>query len=57
MRPVEGGYAPDFHSRYFTEDFPYGLDVVRRLAYQKGVATPHIDKVSDWGASFLPVAF
>ena len=57
MRPVEGGYAPDFHSRYFTEDFPYGLDVVRRLAYQKGVATPHIDKVSDWGTSFLPVAF
>ena len=32
MKQVEGGYIPDFHSRYFTEDFPYGLAIVHRLA-------------------------
>ena len=25
MKAVEGGFVPDFSSRYFTEDFPYGL--------------------------------
>ena len=49
MLPVEGGYIPNFQSRYFTEDFPYGLDIVCRLARQRGVRTPVIDRVSEWG--------
>ena len=52
MREVEGGFVPDFHSRYFTEDFPYGLAIVQRLAREKGVSTPVIDRVCQWGLRF-----
>lgn len=49
MKAVEGGYQPDFSSRYFTEDFPYGLAIIHRLAHQHGVEVPHINKVYEWG--------
>ena len=49
MEEVEGGYIPDFHSRYFTEDFPYGLAFVHRLTHEKGIPSPTIDKIYDWG--------
>lgn len=51
MKPVDGGFVPDFHSRYFTEDFPYGLAFVHRLAHEKGVPSPTIDKIYEWGIS------
>ena len=53
MKQVEGGYIPDFRSRYFTEDFPYGLAIVHRLAHEKGVPSPSIDMVYDWGTKML----
>ena len=49
MKAVEGGYQPDFSSRYFREDFPYGLAIIHRLAHQHGVEVPHIDNVYEWG--------
>lgn len=49
MKEVQGGWVPDFASRYFTEDFPYGLTFIKQLAEQKGVATPVIDRVYAWG--------
>ncbi|MBR3066930.1 MAG: NAD/NADP octopine/nopaline dehydrogenase family protein [Prevotella sp.] len=49
MKAVEGGYVPDFQSRYFTEDFPYGLALVQRLARQHGVNTPTTDELCRWG--------
>lgn len=49
MQPVEGGYTPDFTSRYFTEDFPYGLRIVQQQARQHQIATPVIDTVLAWG--------
>lgn len=48
MKAVEGGFVPDFYSRYFTEDFPYGLAVVQQLAHQKDVATPMMDRCLGW---------
>jgi len=52
MRPLpDGGWVPDFESRYFTEDFPYGLRFVYDLAREHGVATPVIDEVYAWGIS------
>lgn len=48
MKETAGGYVPDFQSRYFTEDFPYGLAIVQRLAHEKGVSTPVIDRVCQW---------
>jgi len=49
MKQVEGGWVPDFDSRYFTEDFPYGLTFIKQLAEKKGISTPTIDKVYAWG--------
>lgn len=53
MKPVEGGFVPDFQSRYFTEDFPYGLAFVHRLAHEKGVPSPTIDMIYDWGMKWI----
>lgn len=53
MREVEGGFVPDFHSRYFSEDFPYGLAIVHRLTHEKGIPSPTIDRIYDWGMKML----
>ncbi len=49
MRKTDGGYMPDFTSRYFTEDFPYGLQLIKDLAHINKLSTPIIDKVLEWG--------
>lgn len=51
MKKVDGGYVPDFSSRYFTEDFPFGLAIIRNLAKEKNIPCPVIDKVYEWGMS------
>ena len=53
MRQVAGGFVPDFQSRYFTEDFPYGLALIQRMARTHGIATPTIDRVCQWGMELL----
>ena len=53
MKKVDGGYVPDFGSRYFTEDFPFGLQIVQQQARQHGVSTPIIDKILRWGLSCI----
>ena len=53
MEQVEGGFVPDFHSRYFTEDFPYGLAFVHRLTHEKGIPSPTIDKIYEWGMKMI----
>lgn len=47
----EGGWIPDYESRYFTEDFPYGLRYIVDLAREYNVSTPYIDEVFAWGMS------
>lgn len=42
-------WVPDFESRYFTEDFPYGLALIVRLAQEHGIETPTLSKVLEWG--------
>ena len=49
MRQVEGGYVPDFASRYFTEDFPYGLRIIQQQAQKHHIPTPIIDRILAWG--------
>lgn len=49
MKQVDGGWVPDFDSRYFTEDFPYGLKYIWNLAHEKGISCPNIDMVYEWG--------
>lgn len=49
MVEAEGGWMADFKSRYFTEDFPYGLRWIKELTDKHQVETPTIDKVYQWG--------
>lgn len=49
MREVVGGWTADFGSRYFTEDFPFGLRWIKELSDENGIETPIIDKVYSWG--------
>lgn len=49
MKKIEQGWVPDFDSRYFTEDFPFGLKFIYDLARQYEISTPTIDKVYEWG--------
>lgn len=51
MKEIEGGWIADFESRYFTEDFPYGLKYIWKLAHEKGISCPNIDRVYEWGMS------
>lgn len=53
MTEAAEGWVPDFASRYFTEDFPYGLRYIWELAHQLNVDVPYIDKVYNWGVSKL----
>lgn len=53
MQETKNGWIPDFQSRYFTEDFPYGLRFIKELAQQHNIKTPVIDKVYEWGISCI----
>ena len=49
MKQIEGGWVPDFSSRYFTEDFPYGLKYIVELCSANDVITPTMNFVLCWG--------
>jgi len=51
MKNIGNGWIPDYESRYFTEDFPYGLKYIWQLAHEKGIDCPNINKVYKWGIS------
>lgn len=51
MKEVPGGFVPDFSSRYFTEDFPYGMRFIIETAHEHHVAIPTIEEVYHWGMS------
>lgn len=51
MKAVEGGFIPDFSSRYFTEDFPYGMRFIVETAHTHHVPIPTIEDVYQWGIS------
>lgn len=51
MKESEGGWIPDFSSRYFTEDFPYGMRFIVETAHKHNVAIPTIEEIYQWGLS------
>ncbi len=51
VQTEDGFWVPDFSSRYFTEDFSFGLKYIHDLAVEKGILIPTIDKVYKWGIS------
>ena len=48
MKQVDDGWIPDFSSRYFTADFPYGLAIIEELAGVLGFDAPNIKDTMDW---------
>ena len=44
-----GKYEPDFSSRYFTEDFPYGMKYIIEVALKNNLKLDSIEKVYNWG--------
>lgn len=55
MLQTPEGWIPNFHSRYFTEDFPYGLRYILQLAHDRGDDCHHIDIVYNWGISKIHI--
>lgn len=48
MIACDGGYAPDWNNRYFTEDIPYGMLLIKYICQLNNVPTPNIDKIITW---------
>lgn len=44
----DGLWVPDFKSRYFSSDFPYGLKVIIEIAKIYDVPTKYLNYVWDW---------
>ena len=42
------GYIPDFNSRYFVSDFPFGIKIMIETANLFNVPTPTMDKIWQW---------
>lgn len=53
MVKKEDGWIPDFSSRYFIEDFPYGLKFIKDLAFSNNISVPIINKVYLWGEKYI----
>lgn len=51
MKAVEGGFIPDFGSRYFTEDFPYGMRFIVETAQKHHISIPTTENIYQWGLS------
>ncbi len=48
MVEVDGGWIPDFSSRYFTADFPFGLAIIEEFGDIVGVDIPNIKFTMNW---------
>ena len=57
MLKKELGYIPDFKSRYFLEDFPYGLCIIKGFADILDVNTPVIDNILMWFEQIANVSY
>lgn len=53
MLESNGGYKLDASIRYFTEDIPYGLMMIKAFAQYIGVSTPRIDDVIYWAQNVM----
>ena len=48
-----GKFEPDFTSRYFTEDFPYGMRFIVEVANKYNLDIPKINHVYSWGSKMI----
>lgn len=48
MIETENGWIPDFKSRYFTADFPFGLALIEQFADAVGVKAKNVRETMKW---------
>ena len=48
VKNEDGTFSPDLNSRYFTADFPYGLDILLSFGRTIGLNLSHMEMVSKW---------
>ena len=53
VRTASGNYSPDYSSRYFTEDIPFGMLLIKAFAWKNAIPTPMIDKVLEWAQTAM----
>lgn len=53
MIEVDGGYKLDSSHRYFIEDIPFGIVLIKSFAELVNVTTPNIDKVLYWAQKVM----
>ena len=53
MLSVENGYIPDLKNRYFIEDIPYGILIIKSLGILLNQRTPTIDTLIFWAQNVL----
>jgi hypothetical protein len=53
MKAQDDGYIPDFTNRYFTEDIPYGLIIIKSLGLLLNKDTPTVDKIIFWAQKLM----
>lgn len=52
MKQIDtNGFVLDYEHRYFREDIPYGLSIIKYVAQKHNVKTPTIDKILNWAES------
>mmetsp|Transcript_8691 Transcript_8691/g.7644 ORF Transcript_8691/g.7644 Transcript_8691/m.7644 type:complete len:324 (-) Transcript_8691:160-1131(-) len=51
--PVDGGVHLNIKTRFFDEDIPYGLCILKDIAGLVNVQTPAIDKMIEWHQKFM----
>lgn len=53
MNETHGGFKVDASVRYFTEDIPYGLLLIKAFAELTETPTPAIDDVINWAQNIM----
>lgn len=51
--PAGNKFTLDIHSRYFTEDIPYGLLFIKAFTQLSGQKTKNIDRILQWAENFM----
>ena len=54
---LDGNWIADVQSRMFTEDFPWGLAIIKGYCEIFGVKTPRIDEVLHWYERYMGVQY
>lgn len=57
MKLVDGGAVVDLSSRMFTEDFPYGLAIIRGFGDIYKIEMPVIDRILGWYSAWTDAGY